>query len=69
MQSNFCFVSQIHRLARLLQVCGLDEKERIGKVTTLIADTAIQKEDFSFAKELCLSLIDSNYAPAWSVCR
>jgi len=61
--------AKIHKLAKLLHLSSGEEKERLGKVTTILAEAALDCEDFSFAKDMCLSLVDLSYAPGWNVCR
>eukprot|EP00794_Sanderia_malayensis_P009896 gene9896-10909_t len=61
--------AKVRRLAKLLQVSGSDENERDGRISTVLAETAMLNEDYSFAKDMCFNLMDLRYAPAWTTCR
>lgn len=67
---RFLFLlKQILHLASLLQISGSDEKSRRGRVLMLIAESALQALDYSFACEICQGLISEEYAPVWTICR
>eukprot|EP00731_Ephydatia_muelleri_P015825 Em0009g249a len=74
---------QSEKLFRLAHLLGLDGVETPvampaagipmtpgqGHTSILIANTAIEKEDFRFAHKLCSQLMSAQFPPAWEVCR
>ncbi|XP_041464544.1 neuroblastoma-amplified sequence-like [Lytechinus variegatus] len=57
------------RLAKLLRVCGDNEKERQGKVLVLVSRAALQGNDYKTAWNVNKRLVSDGYGPAWEVCR
>ncbi|XP_066930912.1 NBAS subunit of NRZ tethering complex-like [Clytia hemisphaerica] len=57
------------QLSNLLQICGHDNKERIGQVNIKIAESAFEHKDYTYAGIVCVQLVDDNYSNAWYICR
>ncbi|KAG5277190.1 hypothetical protein AALO_G00114610 [Alosa alosa] len=55
-------------LARLLRVAGDDEATRKGQVLTLLADQALQCQDFKASYSHCQELMTTGYSGGWDVC-
>eukprot|EP00057_Strongylocentrotus_purpuratus_P023613 XP_011678087.1 PREDICTED: neuroblastoma-amplified sequence [Strongylocentrotus purpuratus] len=62
-------VARLLRLAKLLRVCGDNEKERQGKVQVLVSRAALQASDYKTAWDVNKRLVSDSYGPAWEVCR
>jgi hypothetical protein len=60
---------QLLRLASLLQLSGSDEKTRRGRVLTLVAQRALDHQDFTVAYNACAELMKTGYIPGWTICR
>ena len=63
------FLFQLLRLASLLQLSGSDENTRRGRVLSLVAQRALDHEDFSVAYNACAELVKTGYIPGWKICR
>eukprot|EP00731_Ephydatia_muelleri_P015818 Em0009g242a len=70
----------LFRLAHLLGLDGVETPVAMpaagipmapgqGHTSILIANAAIEKEDFRFAHKLCSQLMSAQFPPAWEVCR
>ncbi|XP_028411208.1 LOW QUALITY PROTEIN: neuroblastoma-amplified sequence-like [Dendronephthya gigantea] len=57
------------RLASLLQMSGSDEKTRRGRVLSLVAQRALDHDDFTVAYNTCAELVKTGYIPGWKICR
>ncbi|XP_020497698.2 NBAS subunit of NRZ tethering complex [Labrus bergylta] len=55
-------------LASLLRVAGDDKATRKGQVLTLLAEQALQCQDFKASYIHCQDLMAAGYSPAWEVC-
>ncbi|KAM4772461.1 NBAS subunit of NRZ tethering complex [Rhinophrynus dorsalis] len=55
-------------LANLLRVSDNEESERKGQVLTLLAEQALQYQDYKASNGHCQELIVSGYSKSWDVC-
>ncbi|XP_072107378.1 NBAS subunit of NRZ tethering complex isoform X1 [Mobula birostris] len=56
------------RLADLLRVGGHDKAERKGQVLVLLAEQALDYQDFKVASIHCQELMSAGYSAGWQVC-
>ncbi|XP_070541643.1 NBAS subunit of NRZ tethering complex-like [Ptychodera flava] len=61
--------TKLLNLAKLLRVSGENEAERNGRVLVLIAEYALQVNDYRGACQICCDLMSQRYQPAWAVCK
>ncbi|XP_068136383.1 NBAS subunit of NRZ tethering complex isoform X2 [Hyperolius riggenbachi] len=66
--SSYKQSSKLLKLARLLRVAGNDEIERKGQVLVLLAEQALQCQDYKAAYGHCQELMSSGYSLSWEVC-
>lgn len=60
---------QLLRLASLLQMSGSDEMTRRGRVLSLVAQRALDHDDFIVAYSTCAELMKTGHIPGWKICR
>ncbi|XP_051501521.1 NBAS subunit of NRZ tethering complex-like isoform X3 [Myxocyprinus asiaticus] len=60
--------TQLLNLARLLRVAGDDEAKRKGQVLTLLAEQALNCQDFKASYIHCQDLMAAGYSDGWDVC-
>ncbi|TRZ02417.1 hypothetical protein DNTS_034472, partial [Danionella cerebrum] len=69
-QSSTAYKQSLHllNLARLLRVAGDDEAERKGQVLRLLAEQALNCQDFKASFIHCQELMAAGYGEGWDVC-
>ncbi|KAM9317014.1 NBAS subunit of NRZ tethering complex [Gastrophryne carolinensis] len=60
--------SKLLTLAHLLRVAGNEETEQKGQVLTLLAEQALQWQDYKAANSHCQELMTAGYSQSWEVC-
>ncbi|XP_029451786.1 neuroblastoma-amplified sequence [Rhinatrema bivittatum] len=66
--TNYKQSAKLLCLANLLRVAGDDKAERKGQVLTLLAEQALNFQDYRAANMHCQELMATGYSKSWNVC-
>ncbi|RDD46288.1 Neuroblastoma-amplified sequence [Trichoplax sp. H2] len=65
---NYLKYEKLLKLGNLIQISAKDEVSRIGQILTVVAESAMEENDYDFAYKMCQNLMNDNHSNAWQIC-
>ena len=65
---NYLKYEKLLKLGSLIQIPAKDNLNQIGQILSVVAENAIQENDFDFAFKICQNLMNDNHSGAWHIC-